>query len=226
MTKPQTVRFASGTPEAPFSGVWRMVVNKHDVYIGASKAAMSVFKISLHKSGVWILAATQQSGATFDGGNRRAKRWNRPLEHVRGVTRGPSILVPHTSLGSRPLSPNEVNQEVVWYESPATRETVEFSMYLVKPGAPTKWNASETVLAECPLADDGFVVLLASRRQSPDDFNATVEKILRENVFRMSDPSGFTGGSLLWITESRDALRIPMIIDLPVPIGPQSAEAR
>jgi hypothetical protein len=43
MAKPQTVRFASGTPEAPFSGVWRMIANKNDVYIGASKATMSVF---------------------------------------------------------------------------------------------------------------------------------------------------------------------------------------
>jgi hypothetical protein len=48
-----------------------------------------------------------------------------------------------------------------------------------------------------------------------------VEIILRENVFRMKHPSKFTGGSLLWVTESRDALAIPMIIDLPVPIGPE-----
>ncbi len=222
MAKLPTVRFAVGSPEAPFSGVWRLVVNKNDVFLGASKSTMSVFKISLHKSGVWVLAATQQSEATFEGGNRRAKRWSRPLEHARGVTRGPSILIPHTSLGARPLTPDEDSPDVIWFPAPATDETVEFSLYFVKPDTITKWNSNEKLLAEIPLADGGHVVLLASTGPSTDPFQETVEKLLRENVFGMSDPAAFSGGSFLWVTESRDAFKIPMIIDLPVPIALQN----
>lgn len=71
MPRSQPIRFGSGSPEAAFSGVWRLIVSKDDVYIGASRASMAVFKISLHKSGVWVLAATQQSGATFEAGGGR-----------------------------------------------------------------------------------------------------------------------------------------------------------
>lgn len=221
MARSQPIRFGSGSPEAAFSGVWRLIVSKDDVYIGASTASMAVFKISLHKSGVWVLAATQQSGATFEAGNRRAKKWTRPLEHVQGVTKGPSIFVPHTSLGSRPLPPDEHRDAVIWYQGPAAGETVEFSLHLVEPRIRTDWNPSETVLAEVPLAHGGLVVLLAPTGESPDGFQETVEKILRENVFRVSDPGAFTGGSLLWFTESCDDLRIPIVTDLPVPIGPE-----
>ena len=220
MARPQTFRFAAGSLEAPFSGVWRLVVNGNDVFLGASKGSMSVFKNSLHQSGVWVLAATQQSGATFERGNRRAKRWSRPLDHVAGVTRGPSVFVPHTSLGSRPLSPDERNPEILWYQAPGDRETVEFSLYFVKPGVATKWNTNETELAQCPAADGSRVFLLASSGESPADFEEACEKMLRENVFRIDDPSEFLGGSLLWITESRDEYKVPVIVELPVPIGP------
>lgn len=222
MAKTKTVRFATGTPETPFSSVWRLIIQKNDVYLGASKESMGMFKISLHESGVWLLATTEQSKATFGNMNRRAKRWMRPLEHFPGVTRGPSIIVPNTSLGSRSLLPSDVNKDIIWHESPAIRETIEFSLYFVKPRTPTKWSMNETVISECSLANGSNVVLLASRRQSPEDFNATVEKILRENIVRMNDPSNFTGGSLLWITESHDEFSVPLIIDLPVPIGLQS----
>jgi hypothetical protein len=91
-----SARFAAGSAFALYSGVWRLIVNKNDIYLGASKGAMSSFKVSLHKSGVWVLAATKESRATFEKGNRRATRWLRPSEHAPGVTRGPSIFVPHT----------------------------------------------------------------------------------------------------------------------------------
>ena len=144
MPKSRTIRFASGQPEESFSSIWRLVTVGDDVYIGASKAAMGVFKISLHKSGVWVLAATEQSGATFEDGNRRAKQWNRPLEHVKGVTRGPSIVVPHTTLGSRPLMAEEIGKKILWYRAPENGESVEFSIYFVEPETETRWSSGDT----------------------------------------------------------------------------------
>lgn len=189
MAKAQTVRFAAGRPDEPFSGVWWLVVKNDDVFIGASKSSMGIFKVSLHKSGVWALAATKQSGATFQNGNRRAKQWNRHLEHIHEVTRGPSILVPHSPLGSRPIQTEEGKKKVAWYPGPAAGETVEFSLYFVEPGAVTRWP-DETVLAERSLARGNRVILLASTRQSTGDFMATVEKILRDNVFRKENGTG------------------------------------
>ncbi len=219
MAKVHTIRFGCGNPERPFSGVWRLIFNRDDVFLGVSKDAMGIFKISLHKSGVWVLAATKQSGATFTG-NRRAKRWTRPLEHAHGITRGPSIFIPHTSLGSRPLLPDDAKKNVVWFTSPAAGHAVEFSLYFVAPDATTRWDSDQTTLAEHRLSSGDRVILLASSRPMTADFTATVEKLLHDNVLRMDDPSGFRGGSFLWFTESRDTLRVPIIVDLPVPIGP------
>lgn len=191
-----------------------------DVFIGPSKEAMGIFKMSLHRSGVWVLAATQQSSASFDGGNRRAKRWTKPLEHTRGVTRGPSILVPHTSLGSRLLLPSDAAKSVVWFPGPAKGQTIEFSFYFVERAVATGWDADESVLVERQLARGDWVVVLASSRQTQADFAPTVEKLLHDNVLQMNKPSAFEGGSFLWFTESRDSLRVPIVVDLPVRVGP------
>lgn len=180
---------------------------------------MGIFKISLHSSGVWVLAATKQSGATFQGGNRRAKQWNRPLEHLRGVTRGPSILVPHISLGSRKLLPSEADKKVLWFPAPRDGETVEFSLYFVRPGSATSWNSDETIVEVLRMSHGNRLFVLASSRPSPQTFIDTVESLLRENVFRMNDISDFMGGSFLWVAQSQDQLRIPLIVDLPVPVG-------
>jgi hypothetical protein len=225
MGKADTIRFASGSPSASFSSVWRLVVTRDDVFIGASKKSMGIFKISLHKSGVWVLSATEQSGATFRGGNRRAKQWKKPLEHARGVTRGPSVLVPHTSLGSRPLLPDDDGKNILWFAGPESSRTVEFSLYFVAPESSTQWDPDQTVLAERHLFGGSRLILLASSRPSPADFLETVEKLVRDNVVRMKDPSAFKGGSFLWVTQSADALQVPLIVDLPVPIGPELGSA-
>jgi hypothetical protein len=222
MPQASRIRFAAGQPTAPFSGVWRLIVNKDHVYLGPSKEAMRVFKISLHKSGVWVLAATQQSGGSFQDGNRRAKQWRSPAPHVAGVTRGPSIFVPHTSLGSRPLSPNEDAEKVVWFPAPENGQLVEFGLYFVDDGVATLWNAEESVLAELRLASGRRIIVIASVRMSPASFLATVEGMLNKTIVRMKDPSGYLGGSYLWVTQSRDALTIPIIVDLPVNIGPEN----
>lgn len=225
MAKAQTLRIATGSALEPYSGVWRIVADRSEVYLGASKAAMGIFKISLHSSGIWVLAATRQSGATFQDGNRRAKQWNRPLEHVRGVTRGPSILVPSTSLGCRKLLPGDADKKVHWYPSPRGGETVEFSIYFVRQGTTTSWNSDESVIAILRLSHGNRLFVLASSRQSPKPFLDTVEKLLRDNVFRMNDINDFQGGSFLWVTQSQDHLKIPLIVDLPVPMEPTIAPA-
>lgn len=219
MPKAKTVRIASGSMIAPFSSIWRIVADRNEVFIGASKYAMGVFKVSLHSSGVWALAATTQSGASFEGGNRRAKKWNRPLEHAQGVTRGPSILIPHTSIGAHKIISGETTKKIHWYRPPGPGETVEFSLYFVKPTARTSWALDETVIDSLRLSGGGQLVILASCRASPKPFLETVENLLRDNVFRFNKVDDYKGGTFLWIAESRDALKIPLLIDMPVAAG-------
>ena len=53
MARSPVIRFAAGTPDAPYSGVWRLVATGDDVYLGAGRHWMSTFKLSPHQSGVW-----------------------------------------------------------------------------------------------------------------------------------------------------------------------------
>lgn len=209
---------ASGSLDAAFSSIWRIVVNTGDVYLAPAKAVMGVLKVSLHASGVWVIATTKQSGATFQGGNRRAKRWNRPVENAPGITRGPSILIPHTSLGARKVIPGEADKKVHWYKAPLAGETVDFSLYFVEPGVTTAWPEEETVIGMHPLPGERQLLVLAAARPSPAPFLSAVESLLRENVFTTKDLSAFEGGSFVWTTESVDKWKIPLLVDLPIPL--------
>lgn len=213
MPKAKTLRFAAGSADDPRSGVWRVAADRNDVYVGSSKAAMRLFKLSLHGSGVWTLAATTQSAGTFENGNRRAKRWTRPLEQVEGITAGPSIVVPHMTFGVRKLPPGETNKNVHWYPSPRCGELVEFRFYFVRPDAAASWSAGVTEIGLLPLAAGHRLFILASAREAPRLFLDTMERFLRDHPVRIG---GFKGGNMLWFTESRDQLRRPTVIDLPV----------
>jgi hypothetical protein len=194
-------------------------VTDTDVYLGASKTSMGTVKVSLHQSGVWVFAATQQSGATFQEGNRRAKQWAAPAEHSPGVRRGPSILVPHTFLGPRTLPPDEGGRKVIWFPAPVPGNTVEFSLYFVAKGTATSWAPDERVLVAHRRNNGANVVLLGSSRPSAPMFLSAAERLLRENVFKLAAPTGFLGGSFLWITQSTEASRVPLLVDMPVPIA-------
>jgi len=223
MAKSTTFRFASGSPERAFSGVWRMIVSGSDVYLGVGGKAMGLFKVSLHQSGVWILAGTQHSGVTFNHSNRRAKRWQRPLEHSLGVTRGPTVVVPNTSIGSRPVLPGDVKKAVTWFPAPEVGELVEFNIYFVKPGAPTAWDQRETLLFTHHLKSGEQLLLFATSRPLAPEFAGAVEGLLRDTIVRMKDPNDHAGGSLLWFTESRGPPQIPLLIDLPFRVLPEES---
>ena len=222
----QSIRFAAGSPAAVFSGIWRLVTQRDDVYLGASKASMRVLKISLHKSGVWTFAATTQSGMSFENGNRRAKRWTAPNPFAPGLVRGPSIVIPRTSLGSRPMPPDEPHGGVTWIPAPAMGQTAEIVMCFVDPGCALPIRQGETVLCDFLLANGRRVVLLASTRPSPSEFLRTVEGLLQRDKVPMQDLSGYIGGSFLWVTESGDDMKVPLIVDLPVSVMEKSNEAR
>jgi hypothetical protein len=128
--------------------------------------------------------------------------------------------VPRTSLGSRKLLPGDADKKIHWYRAPEEGETVEFSLYFVRPGTPASWNSDETVVHILRLSHGNRLVVLASARPSPQSFLDTAEKLLRENVFRMNDVNAFHGGSFLWVTQSQDDLKLPLIVDLPVPLQP------
>jgi hypothetical protein len=79
-------RFAVGSAEGPRSAVWYLWTGKgtSDVYI-AARALIGNLKVSLHESGVWRIAFTEEhkegQASTHDK-DRVIERWNRPYSGV------------------------------------------------------------------------------------------------------------------------------------------------
>jgi hypothetical protein len=73
-----TIRFAVGSEAEPFSSVWRLWAHNDEVYLSTRVMARTL-KISLHSSGEWIAAFTEQSGVKIEEtGSRRHRTWQRP----------------------------------------------------------------------------------------------------------------------------------------------------
>lgn len=220
MSKFPTIRVASGSRDAPYSSVWRIVADKSgaNVYLGWSKLTWSSIKLSLHESGIWRLAASEQSGVTYDETNNRlAQAFRRPQEHLPGVIRGPSILVPLTSLGSRSLFEADLEKEIHWYRAPrSSSELVEFSLYFLEPTASRKWHPDQTVVGSLPLTQGRELFVIAGSLPTPEKFNSTVEDFISKHVHPIADLSDWAGGHLIWSMESIDDKKTPLLVDIPM----------
>lgn len=112
MTK--ALRFAVGNSDEYRSAVWRLWIQGKDVYLAARTSA-DLIKFSMHRSGIWRLAWTKQSGITALGSSDRVEgRWTRPPQFRVGWTQGPSVVVPSVEL-ARPFKHASTGLgEVVW----------------------------------------------------------------------------------------------------------------
>lgn len=78
------IRIAVGQPGDEHSPVFKIFNNKNDVYI-TERNTGHAFKVSLHESGISVIAATSQSGIDVKDGNRRLESWTRPGTYRRSL---------------------------------------------------------------------------------------------------------------------------------------------
>lgn len=202
---------AAGAADAAWSSVWRIATHRDDVYLGCGRMAMRVLKLSLHASGVWVLAATKESGATFEG-NRRARKWDLPPEMAPGYRRGPIILAPWTSIGTRPVDA-ELGKPIVWVAPPRKRDAVWFSVYFAPPDGEYSLEPGEVLVGTLDLRTRGSVWVVASWHRTEAAFFNTIHAMLADT--QIEGPAALTSGSLLWVTATGEGL--PLIVDLPPP---------
>lgn len=117
------IRIVVGEKGDQVSPVWKIWNTKNDVYL-SGKFAGGAFKISMHASGAWIVAATSESGIELTPGNRRMKTWHRPKQFKQGWTWGPHIVVPR--IESRDDLKIDENQTklIEWIPKPNNDEKV------------------------------------------------------------------------------------------------------
>jgi hypothetical protein len=212
------LRFAAGTPEEPYSGVWRLVASK-DAYLGCS-SAMGLFKISLHEKDT-LVGFTRESGAKFESGSRIAQAWPRPPEFQVGWTRGPQIHVPWNSLGARDLMSKDVGADIEWYPPPEVGEVVVFTVLWEAPGDPDGafLQPRDAVMGSVVERRTGCNVwVIAQRVQGDAEYMRGCEEMLADptNQFIYDVAPVRPHGALLRVHTGQEGPQ-PQVTDLPSP---------
>jgi hypothetical protein len=168
--KNRTLRFAAGSPSVYHSAIWRLWVQGDDVYLGA-RGVLHLLKLSMHKSGIWRLAWTQESGIRRPHlSDRVEERWLRPPEFCPGWVKGPVLIVPDTDRRSRFAHLAANDPKIYWTPPPRRGHKVEFTvLFAAASAAEESWHhvfrRGDLVLCRFSLRDGSRVAL--SHRESP-----------------------------------------------------------
>lgn len=126
-----TIRFAVGIPENIQSWIWRMWVQRDEVYMGA-RNALTAFKVSLHKSNVWRIAFVANLEREDNKSDRVIVKWNRPWEFSPGWTASIGILVSSVQ-AQHPFIQQKIDDtRVRWFAPPKEGRKLLFKVLFSK----------------------------------------------------------------------------------------------
>ncbi|MBX9809935.1 hypothetical protein K2X92_06095 [Candidatus Gracilibacteria bacterium] len=125
------IKFAVGTPNDPQSSIWRLWVNKDDIYLG-EKNTLPAMKVSLHASDNWRIAFVKELKREDETTDRAILKWKRPAEIFPGWT--PSIAVLVSSLKPiRRLSKTTVeDKRIIWMPETTEGKRMIFMLVISK----------------------------------------------------------------------------------------------
>ena len=137
------------------SSVFRVWRGKHtsDIYV-AGRSVAGDLKASLHQSGSWQIALTnqyfhRQDAKQFLENSRHFSRWVRPAETMPGITRAFTIYFPTDELGVTPSQPH--TKVIHWLEAANEGSAVAAELMLTPHAPQTSWRSEDG--AELPVID-------------------------------------------------------------------------
>jgi hypothetical protein len=133
LQRSRTFRFVVGSPQNVESFVWRMWVHGNDVYLGV-RDALTVFKVSLHQSGIWRIAFVADLKRPDMASDRVIVKWRKPNEFAPGWT--PSIGIVVSSVRpERPFKAPKINDSrLTWFGPPAEGKKLVFKVLFSSSG--------------------------------------------------------------------------------------------
>jgi hypothetical protein len=189
----EVVRFAVGAADGPRSTVWRIWTDKgnSDVYI-AARVLGGVVKVSLHQSGVWRIAFTEEywEGSTapeVGEGDRLIERWT-PPKPIQGITSAFMIAVPSAEIGMPrhplPESAQKYTKNVSWVQPAPEGFATHFIVMYIEPGVPVPGDGVQ-ILSSFVLPDGRTVSVMVleqvisaeQQRQIEDARQAIAEQV-------------------------------------------------
>ena len=222
MAKTHTLRIGVGTPETPFVPVWRIWTQKSETYL-AGRDMAGLQKVSLHSSGVWTAAFTEQSGVELRNvQNRRSHRWERPPAFVPGWVQGPVIDISRVDTRHLPFPPHAEKKPITWLPAPQVRHKLQIAvLFATDPSASADDLRYGEAIGSLPLDNGETVWIVASE--------TAMTRNDRRQSFRVRDVEvGFGGATIsgapieagkvsaavVWITTSPDGP--PMLVQVPL----------
>jgi hypothetical protein len=213
--RPDTIRWAVGSPVGPRSSTWNVVGNAKtdDVYLGV-RDRIGEIKVSLHPV-KWRLAYTELGQTRYgtDGIDRVLFRWEKPPEFHPGWRRGATVVFAHSNLGAGyPEKP--VKQGVVaFYPVRQAGWGLRFDLML---GAPSR---DDNVVVEGAAAEVGrmtlssgvMVWIVVTEVKTDDDFEANMAQLRRDSIRRSGGGSPTLRG---WGWGADGADGVPVLYDL------------
>jgi hypothetical protein len=167
MSGDQKVRFAVGAPDGPQSAVWLVFTRrgKSDVYV-ANRHIGGSLKVSLHQSGLWRLAYTQEYAATLKApgtgtDDRVQEQWTRPAEQRPGWTHAMSIIVPVADLWE-PEPRLDLPPGIKWRHAPAPGMESHFALMLERASGYVDRRPAGDALAVLPLPNGENLWVIAA----------------------------------------------------------------
>jgi hypothetical protein len=203
--------------------VWRLWVHRSDVYL-AARIMAGKLKLSLHESGEWISAFTNQSGVIIqETGSRRHKTWKRPPEFTPGWTHGPAVIVPWVTWRDELVWKYEdYPDDTEWVPEPKRNKKILFNILFSAAGVTDSAAAvsrewDRLLDRSLPLANGEAVWLQVRHTEmQPDEvkgIRSTVDPV-NVNFERKAKPGSFAA-TLVWITESAEA-GVPVLVQVPL----------
>lgn len=150
-----------GEPGAQFVPRWIFWTQKDDAYL-TTRALGGLYKMSLHASGIWVGAFTQESAVVVKG-NRRTHRWVRPAEFAPGFVRGPEICIPRLdSRHDQPFFADPYGKNPIWVPAPQIRHSVHLiTLFNTDLSQGLEIPEASQVLGELPLSNGETFAVIA-----------------------------------------------------------------
>jgi hypothetical protein len=176
------IRIAVGTPDGISSNSWRVWVKGLDTYVACRDNFREV-KISLHASGIWRVALTEEGIKAHPevlprGSDRVIQRWAPDLSNADAAVIGFQIVVLQAGLYLHPADRTKWPKSVVFVEPPPTDDDMTVLSVVVVPStAPLVLRPSirGIVVALLPLDRERSVQVVASHEN-----DGIVKSLVRE----------------------------------------------
>lgn len=181
----QDFRLAIGNRDSHRSSVWKIWVQKNDIYIH-SRMFGSDAKVSLHESGdcQWSMTTewVKRQEKSVSNAARHIEKWKMPQIEANSAACIFKIVIPKSEL--RKINIHEKLENVHWLQIPKRDSAIEIDLYLTPPSLtpiPEK-NIPFNILFSFQLYDKRWLIAIYHEERVNEDNDNELKRLRSESI--------------------------------------------